>query len=143
MAVIAIPYDEFMNPLKSLRRDTIIMLAIAIVLVSLVINVLINKTVIKPIRMFTDKMQKAKTGDLTSSVEVKSRDEFRYLADSYNGMLDNIRKLVMNAAHISDKSEETVESITSSVEEVSVSSQEISNSVQEIAIGANNQAEES
>ena len=142
-AVVAVPYNEFINPLNTLKRDTIIMLAVSIILLSLLMNVLIIKTVIKPIKMFIDKMQKAEKGDLTANVEVNSKDEFSFLANSYNGMLDNIRKLVNNAGNIVVKSEVTVEAVTSAVEEVSASSEDISNSVQEIAIGANNQAEES
>ena len=142
-AIIAVPYDEFINPLNALKRDTVIVVIVSIILISLLINVLISKTVIKPINLFIDKMQKAKEGDLTANIKVNSKDEFQALADNYNGMLDNIRKLVTNAADIAGKSEVTVESITSAVEEVSVSSEEISNSVQEIAIGSNSQAEES
>jgi len=143
IAVIAVPYNEFMDPLDSLKDTIVLVLVSSIILLSVIFYILIKKIIINPINVLMDKMKEAENGVLTASIPITSKDEFGILSKSYNGMLNNIKQLVHNAGKIAESSEITVDSITSAVEEVSLSSEDISNSVQEIAMGANNQAEES
>lgn len=49
----------------------------------------------KNMRLIAAKLEQVSEGDLSGTVQVKARDEFKYLADSANTMIKNNKKLVM------------------------------------------------
>ncbi len=61
--------------------------ALSFVLVLLLLNVLLSRMVLAPVRRVHDAMARAATGDLQARLPVLSRDEVGSIAESFNGMV--------------------------------------------------------
>ncbi|SHJ88133.1 methyl-accepting chemotaxis sensory transducer with Cache sensor [Geosporobacter subterraneus DSM 17957] len=142
IVVIGIPTEEFIKPLNSLRIGMGIVLAVSVILSAVIIFILVNRQIIKPLNTLTKAMEQAGNGDLQVRLEVNTKDEIGTLSENFNKMTENIQNLVQNTKDITIKLKDTFGMIASSVEEVSASTEEVSRAVQEIAAGATNQASE-
>ena len=139
--VIAIPVNEFVAPLNSLKITIIAVLSIAIVLSVLLLFVIIDRLIIRNVKKLVRSMESVGQGNLNIVVEKSSNDEIGAIAKSFEKMLVNLRKLVFDIQRAMSSIDSTSETITSSMGEVSKSSEEVSRTVQEIALGATDQAE--
>lgn len=88
-----IPADEVLSDLYRIKT-TVIILTIACVLLILLISSLIASALLKPIYTLASAMENVEKGDFSTRVTLKSRDETRYLAESFNKMTSNIETLV-------------------------------------------------
>jgi two-component system sensor histidine kinase BaeS len=67
-------------------NQLLIYTAVGTLLISLLLGVLLSRTLTRPIRELTNATQAVAAGDLTRQVPVRSRDELGKLADSFNRM---------------------------------------------------------
>lgn len=141
--VIAIPTNEFIGPLHTLRLLMLIVLIITVLLSIGLIVYLTEKMILKPINKLMNIMELAGQGQLNVNIEIKSNDEIGSLGKNFNKMLGNIKHLVIDINEIIASLQNTSSIITDSMNEVSKSSDEVSKAVQEIASGASDQAAES
>lgn len=75
------------------------LLMIFIFLIALLIIILghfSSKTFVKPILLLTEGVSRVRKGDLEQKIEIKSRDEVGYLANSFNAMTSEISKKTNN-----------------------------------------------
>lgn len=120
------------------RTSTVIMYwVIAVIIIAIVVSsvvgfLLINGSIIKPIRVLEASMSKAGDGDLTHPVAIKTKDEIEELGRSYNQMLDNQRATLMSISSISSDMSSSAEELTASSEEVNASSEEVSQNIDEM-----------
>lgn len=131
-------YDDYMAPAISIRNQTIV-ITLACILAALVLGYLMSEMgVIRPIRKLQKAMALAGDGDLTIHTEIRSKDEFQQLSESFNLMIDKqemmIRKIRDGSALLMNMSQE----MAASSEEISASIEEISANMEEIAAGAEN-----
>ena len=88
--------QEAFEPIKDFQRKVLLATAIIVLLVTMVASIL-SYYFIKPIRTLIDGFRQVGKGSTDVKVKVKSRDEFRELANSFNEMVDNLdhqKKLV-------------------------------------------------
>jgi methyl-accepting chemotaxis protein len=140
--VIAIPVNEFIGPLNSLKVTMAVVLILSLTLSIALIFFITEKLIIQHVKGLVKNMELVGQGELNVNVKLDSKDEIGSLAKSFNIMLENLRNLVFGVQKTIVSLESTTGTITSSMGEVSKSSEEVSKTVQEIATGATAQAME-
>ena len=88
--------EEAFEPIKDFQRKVLLATAIIVLLVTLIASIL-SYYFIRPIRALIDGFRQVGKGNTNVKVKVKSKDEFRELANSFNEMVDNLdhqKKLV-------------------------------------------------
>ncbi|MEL6494139.1 MAG: adenylate/guanylate cyclase domain-containing protein [Cyanobacteria bacterium J06623_7] len=87
---------EAFSPIRAFQRRVLLATAIIVLFVTLIASIL-SYYFVKPIRALIDGFRRVGKGDTEVKVKVKSKDEFRELANSFNEMVDNLdhqKKLV-------------------------------------------------
>ena len=87
---------EAFGPIKEFQRKVLLATAIIVLLVTL-ISSLLSYYFVRPIRTLIDGFRQVGKGSTDVKIKVKSKDEFRELANSFNEMVDNLdrqKKLV-------------------------------------------------
>lgn len=104
----------------------IILVDLLVILASIVISWIIGKKISSPLEHLTEEAKKVASGDLTVSINVKSKDESGTLAAAFNEMTSRMN--------------DTLNDIVKTAQEINYSSVEISESSQQVATGASEQA---
>ncbi len=111
----------------AVRRELIeIAIALIAVLVGIVLSTLIIKGILKSILQVTAAAEHAAKGDLSHEITVHTTDEIGEMAQSFNLMITNIRRIIgeINAA---------TSSLASSSEELSATSDDMSKGVNQLS----------
>jgi len=82
------------------------------VLVLLLLNVLLSRMVLRPVRRMHEAMARAATGDLDTRLPVQSRDEVGSIAESFNRMVAELEASRRAIEGASRNLEATVEART-------------------------------
>ena len=101
--------QEAFEPIKDFQRKVLMATAIIVLLVTLIASIL-SYYFIRPIRTLIDGFRQVGKGNTDVKIKVKSKDEFRELANSFNEMVDSLdhqKKLVQ------EKNEENKELLLS------------------------------
>lgn len=88
-----IPLNEVLGDLIFIK-NTVIMLAIVCLLLVLIFSFAVSSVLLKPLNQLTTAMAEIKNGNLSTRVRVRSHDETKMLADSFNSMAQNIEDLI-------------------------------------------------
>jgi len=86
------PAAEVLRTVKTTIEVTILVLALGIGAASLA-SLLLARRMAKPILQLRDGAQRFGSGDLSTRIEIQSRDEIQSLATAFNGMADSLRTL--------------------------------------------------
>ncbi|MBI9014076.1 MAG: methyl-accepting chemotaxis protein [Clostridiales bacterium] len=113
-------------------KITLLAIVGAILIATVSGYLIINFSIVKPIRKLQSSMAKAGNGDLTEPVFIKTKDEIEELAHSYNQMLENQKETLMSISKISQTMTSSAEELTASSEEVNASSEEVSQNIDEM-----------
>lgn len=97
---------------------------------------------IKSLRIITDKLTELSTsdGDLTSRVEVTSKDEVGEIATSFNTFVEKVRRIVVDLATVSETVAASSEELTATTDESSRAASDVARVMTEISDGAESQA---
>ena len=98
-----------LEPIKDFQRNVLLATSIIVLLVTLIASIL-SYYFIRPIRTLIEGFRQVGKGDTTVKVKVKSKDEFRELATSFNEMVDNLDR---QKKLIQEKNEENEELLLS------------------------------
>jgi methyl-accepting chemotaxis protein len=137
---VSYPEKEFQDELNLLRITTILTLVISILLLSTIIFVLVRKVIVKPVSLLGNAMKEAGDGNLSSSINIATKDEIGSLTSSYNVMLKNMKNLIMDIKESSKNITSYTNNLSAVSEEMSASSNEVADAIQEVANGASGQA---
>lgn len=85
-------------------------------------------------------LKKAAGGDLTRTIAVKRKDEFRGLADAVNDMITGMKELITGVGHINGTVSNTTMEVSAASGELYESAREISEAIVEIEQGVEKQA---
>lgn len=131
-------YDDYMAPAFSIRNETVIITLICI-LAALVLGYFMSEMgVIRPIRKLQKAMAAAGDGDLTVHTDIRSKDEFQQLSESFNLMINKQEMMIRKIRDGSELLMNMSQEMAASSEEINASIEEISANMQEIAAGAEN-----
>ena len=99
------------NPLFA-HLHFVISIIILVIVGALVVSHII-RIILKPLSVLNKAVEKAGKGDLEQHVEIKSNDEFGALADAFNRMTAELKKMILSREHLlSDVSHELRTPIT-------------------------------
>jgi two-component system, NtrC family, nitrogen regulation sensor histidine kinase NtrY len=88
-------------------------MSLSFVAVLLLLNLLLSRMVLAPVRRVNDAMARAATGDLRVRLELPSRDEVGSIAESFNGMVGELEASRQQVESYSRNLESMVEARTS------------------------------
>ncbi|ADL50476.1 methyl-accepting chemotaxis protein [Clostridium cellulovorans] len=132
-------YDDYMSTAKNIMKNTIIIVGISIIAAMAVAIVFSSRSIIKPIRQLQEKMGLVSTGDLTVSIDIKTKDEIEELGKSFNSMMRLQEAIVGKIRGASQQLAISADEMASSTEEINAASEEIASSIQEVSSGAERQ----
>lgn len=132
-------FNEYMAPALIIRNNTIIIISIAIIMAMLAAYLFSTKGIINPIKKLEAMMKRAGDGDLTVSVDIRSNDEIKQLANSFNSMIKGQDEIVRNVHDAAQQLNAASEELAASAEEISAGTEEISSSIYEVSQEAENQ----
>ncbi|WP_339207062.1 methyl-accepting chemotaxis protein [Bacillus sp. FSL W8-1143] len=124
---------------EQMNQTSIIISVIAIIL-AMILSFLLARSITTPIKRLTGHVRKVSEGDLTSTLEVKSKDEIGLLTKSFNQMIEDIRELIEKVKGASDQVVTSTDEVTQISNETLLSSEQIATAIQEVATGASKQA---
>lgn len=121
---------------------SIVVAAVVLIILSILISILFSKKITSNVEKIRDTLNKISEGDLTGSLNIKSKDEFEGIAESINGLRGKFRQSMMIVKDTSNSVVEHSEKLSAVAEEMTSASEDVANSVQEVANNAVHQAEE-
>ena len=138
---VAAIYDKKeINKLAIDLRTSMMIMAIAtLLLFSIVLYFMISRT-IKPISKLKSLMQSVSQGDLTVRSDIKTKDEIGELGENFNTMIDNMNTIIGVVNHSTSNVLSSSENLSAVAEETNASSEEVAHAVNEIAQGASKSA---
>ncbi len=135
---------------SSAREDfirNIVLYVIMILLLAVIIRLLINRMVVKPIKFITLNLDKISNFNLNNEEEKQqlenfsqNRDEIGDMSRAIAKMFSNLRGLITNIIDSAEKTSKNSESIKKTAEDTKNSATEVDAAVNNIAQGATNQA---
>lgn len=126
------------NGIKNLGLQMILVVLILVSIASIYIGRLMSSQVAK----INNALEKAASGDLTEEVVIKSNDEFENIADKFNLMSKNIRKLISSLKESSNTIYSNSQMIAEMSQEATTAVTEVSATMDEIARGTMDQTKE-
>lgn len=128
---------------KIARTSSVIISVIAVLsaILALFIALFITRAITVPVNKLAQAAKVIAEGDLTQqNVEVRTKDEIRGLADSFNLMKSNLHSLINNVAANVEHTTSAAEELAASTEEVSLSSSDVAKRVEIMAEGGSQAA---
>lgn len=95
-----------------------------------------------PILKLREVMEKADNGDLTTEIDIKSKDELGILAGSFNKMIANIREVIREIKTASVRLADSAQDFSINADNLSRSNQEVNNAIEEVAKGNTEQTQD-
>ncbi len=129
-------YDEYMLPAKKIRKDTIIIITVALVISILLAYVMSTKNIINPIKELEKLMTKAGNGDLTVRAKITTKDEIQTLGENFNVMIEHQSNIIGHVRSGAEELAASSEELSASTEEISSSTEQIAENIQEVATNA-------
>jgi len=106
-----------------------------ILLICVVVGIIFVRSIVVPVNKLTSAARVIAKGDLCQKdIEVKTKDEIKELADSFNLMKSNLHSLIHSMTANVEHTSSAAEELAASTEEISNSSHDIANLVERMAI---------
>lgn len=107
------------------------------IILGLIIATIINRTISRPVKRLAEATSIISDGDLSQEdIVIKSKDELRDLANSFNTMKQNLRSLIGNVNENVLYVTAAAEELSASTEEVTIASKEVSSNMESMWSGS-------
>lgn len=116
--------------------------ALLIVLVTGSILFLAMRQMLNPLKALSASANKAANGDLTSMITIRHNNEIGAVAEAFNNLIVNLRKITKHISDASHEIEFSSENIFQTTEQVTLASDQIALATQDVAGGAEKQVGE-
>ncbi len=132
---MVIPDKELYEPLKQLLMKSVIIIGITLFIVSFVIYWFARymRNQIRAVNVLSSDMA---SGDLTRSIEVRSRDEFGSMAQNLNLMTRQLNEVIKKITSGVEMVASTSDQLTSGTEQTAKAAEEIAGAAQSVAAGS-------
>ncbi|WP_459479203.1 methyl-accepting chemotaxis protein [Clostridium saccharoperbutylacetonicum] len=134
--------SELTNDTRAIISTTAI-ITIIMTIIAISLSLLLSKGLALNIKKLKEVFAEASVGDLSTVIEIKSKDELGQLGRDYNAMIKNIGRLLESAKQTSSTVLDTTSNLSSMSEETAASMSQVSLAVSEISQGAISLAENS
>lgn len=105
----------------------------AAVSLGIILAVVITRSITKPIKLLTNAMLHASSGDLTVVVEYESCDEAGIMVKSFNKMVSGLKEMIAAAKNAALETSSASQTASASVEELSASIEQVATVATEFA----------
>lgn len=99
------------------------------------------RSITRPLKRIVASAEKISKGDLTETIEIKSKDELGVLSQSFNNMAHSLRSLICgikeSVEHVASSSEE----LTASADQTSKATEHITMAIEQFSNGSENQSD--
>jgi methyl-accepting chemotaxis protein len=133
--VVTYPTEEIDQIFRASVISNLIVIILTTLVLILIISTLLNKLVIKPIRMLQTSMEQVGSGNFQVSINYSSKDEIGQLTDHFKKMTNNVSNLIHETKGSIDNVALSSKRITDNVDGLRTSSSEVTRAVEEIANG--------
>jgi methyl-accepting chemotaxis protein len=138
-------YSQVVRDDLQKMTSKILVLTLTILLADLAVclffGFIIARKISIPVKNISRVADKLALGDLTiNEVDVKSKDELRLLADSFNKMIKNLKEMISKVSDSSGQVIKVSEQLYHNANQSSSASEHIAESIQQVADGASDQA---
>ncbi|MDT3698648.1 MAG: methyl-accepting chemotaxis protein [Thermincola sp.] len=113
--------------------------AYAAMLVTGFIFYILTGFISKPITQIVDGMTRAEGGDLSVRLHINTRDEFAFLGEKFNSMIENLAGLIKNILAVAEQVATSAENLNSGARESSKTTEQIAATIHVVAAGAEDQ----
>lgn len=135
-----VPMDVVTSQAQEIRMTTVVLTILASI-IALIIGVMVAGGIQANMTRFSKRFGEVAKGDLTITVEAKSRDEFQGLAGSATNMITNTKNLVNKVTNATNELEKSAGSVEEVSEAINDCSQDITQAIDEIHEGIRRQSE--
>ncbi|HWR44190.1 HAMP domain-containing methyl-accepting chemotaxis protein [Sporomusa sp.] len=113
---------------------------LAIIIAAIILGMIIIRLITQPLGRMVSSIAKDATGQISiQQIDVQSKDELGYLADSLNTLINQLRSFVVTAADASERVAASSEELTASAQESAEVSQQVAASISDVAGAAGQQ----
>ncbi|MFD3158574.1 methyl-accepting chemotaxis protein [Haloimpatiens sp. FM7330] len=139
--VVEFKENEINQYISTLKYVTIILIIVSVIL-SVVIALIINRYICKMLNVLKEGIEKASTGDLREKINIKSKDEFEEIGNSFNKMVENLKYLLKQITKSSNTVNDSSDTLKQMSEQTGSATSEVAKTIDEIARTTNEQAKE-
>ena len=129
--------DAFSSILKT--QIKMISISICILVVSIIIGLILSKSMIKPLLILKEVAKQLAQGDLTYDFKVNTGDEVGELADSFREMRESLKVLVQQISLASDNVATSSKDVLDSSKQAQFISSQIAEATSQLALGSDEQ----
>lgn len=127
--------SDLLEGARQVRNSNFLISFISILIVIVAIY-FISKLITKPLVLLSEEVNRVAEGDLTVSVNPRTKDEIGQLTEHFNNMVKNMRHIIQAVNLSADNVRESVDHFGAIVEETTASGEEVGRAVAEIAISS-------
>ncbi len=139
--IVTVDKSEVLAPAKGvLIRITLI--GIISMIAAIILAIVFSKNVTKAVSTILNGTEKIKNGDLTTSFDIKTKDEMNLLSTYLNEAFLHLSDMIKDIKTMSGEVSDAATNLAATSEEASASADEVSRTVIEIADGAQSQADD-
>jgi len=121
-------------------RQAIILCFLFAIISSILMCIGLTRAIMKPLNDLINVADRVAEGDLTTDIDVSSKDELGQLTVYFRKMTSNLRNITGKVQEVSIKVANTAQELSASSEEMKASTDQISSTTQDIATGVGQQA---
>lgn len=118
--------DEVTETVRPILYTTLVVIAVAIVISSIIIFWIVQ-SITRPLRRLVDASNEISDGNLTIEVPVKGQDEFGKLSNSFNKMSESLRTVIQDVRHTADE-------LSTSSAQLAINSSETTKATEQVAL---------
>lgn len=128
-------YKDFYGNIIQIFLKILIVTVVVLLLSIFLVRFMISKKV-EPLNKLIKLMQNIGEGNLSSKIDVNSKDELGYMANILNSTLDEIKSIIISLKDISEKINEKVKYVNEASESTLEASHHITEAIEEITCAA-------
>lgn len=141
IVAVTADYNEYMSSAITIKRVTIIIAILSIIISVLLAYLLSTKNIINPIKNLESLMIRAGEGDLTVRAEINTKDEIQTLGEYFNKMIEHQHNIIDNVKRGAQELAASSEELAASNEEISSTTEQIAETIQQVADNAQRQSD--
>jgi methyl-accepting chemotaxis protein len=139
MFFVGVPNAPYEAMIAEFERNLVIFVVIE-VLISGIIIYYVSRRIAKPIEQLAATIEIVSTGNLTVAIDVDSKDEVGFLANSMKAMILSLGLLVRKIALTSEQVAAAAEELTANAENSAQANTQVAATIDEVAQGSKKQA---
>ncbi|WP_445209860.1 methyl-accepting chemotaxis protein [Bacillus spizizenii] len=132
--------DEIHEAAKPVLHIALIVLATAII-IGIIVMTLIIRSITTPLKQLVGSSKRISEGDLTETIDIRSKDELGELGKSFNNMASSLRSLIHTIQDSVDNVAASSEELTASAAQTSKATEHITLAIEQFSNGNEKQNE--